>query len=114
MQEFEEFVRPTSGIFRRTFVKIVDVIWAGSIWDHLWHLGSSGSVWGHLEASGSIWQHLAASGLAASGSIRQALEPPATFGSLATSGSIWQHLAASGTIWAPPQSDPTPGAHKSK
>ena len=48
---------------------------SGGIWDHLQHLGASGSIWEHPAASGSIWRHLAAS------------------------DSIWQHLGSSGNIW---------------
>ena len=77
---------------------------SGSIWDHLWHLGSSGSIWEHLAASGGIWQHLNWQHPAASGILRQ---------HLAASGGIWQHLAASGIIWAAPQSDPSSGGWKS-
>ena len=56
---------------------------SGSIWDHLCHLGSSGSIWEHLASSGGIWQHLSWQHLAASGILRH---------HLAASGSIWHHL----------------------
>ena len=79
-------------------------IWAGSIWDHLCHLGSSGNIWEHLASSGGIWQHLSWQHLAASEVLRQ---------HLAASGIIWQHLAVSGIIWAAPQSDPSSGGWKS-
>ena len=67
-------------------------------------MAASGSIWQHLEASGSTWQHLGWQHLAAYGGI---WDPPAASG-------IWHHLAASGTVWIPQQSDPTPGAHKSR
>ena len=70
-------------------------IWAGSIWQHLGSSVASGRIWRHRRAPSTIWEHLEASG-----SNWQHLG--------------WQHLAPSGTIWAPRQSDPSPGARKSR